>query len=49
MLDSRATLSDLTLLITQYEARIKQLQSENEVLRVEMAKAGIRIPLTDLS
>ncbi len=49
MLDSQATLSELTLLIAQYEARIKQLQSENTVLRYEMSKAGIQIPLESLS
>jgi hypothetical protein len=49
MLDSQTTLADLNLLIAQYETRIKQLQSENAVLKYEMAKAGIQIPLWNLS
>lgn len=49
LVDSQATLSELSLLIAQYETRIKQLQAENAVLRLEMTKAGISIPLTDLS
>lgn len=49
LVDSKATLSELGLLIAQYETRIKQLQAENAVLRLEMAKAGISIPLIDLS
>lgn len=49
LLDSQATLSELSLLIAQYETRIKQLQAENAVLRLEMTKAGISVPLSDLS
>jgi hypothetical protein len=49
LLNSQDTLSELNLLIAQYEARITKLQAENAVLRYEMAKAGISIPLTDLS
>lgn len=49
LVDSQATLSELSLLIAQYETRIKQLQAENAVLRLEMTKAGISIPLVELS
>jgi cell division protein FtsB len=49
VVDSKKTLAELTVIITQYEARIKQLQSENDVLRYEMAKAGMKIPLVALS
>lgn len=48
-IDPQSTLSQVNLLISQYEARIKQLEAENSVLRYEMAKAGIKIPLTDYS
>jgi hypothetical protein len=49
MLDTQETLSKLNLLIIQLEARIKQLQTENTVLRNEMVKAGIKIPLSEFS
>lgn len=49
MLDTQETLSKLNLLIVQLEARIKQLQAENTVLRNEMVKAGIKIPLSEFS
>jgi hypothetical protein len=47
MLDSTTTVSSLNLLISQYETRIKQLEAENSVLRNEMVKAGIKIPLSE--
>jgi hypothetical protein len=49
MLDSETTLAGLSLLIAQYEARIKKSEAENAVLRFQMAKAGIQIPIVDLS
>ncbi len=48
-IDPQSTLSQVNLLISQYEARIKQLEAENSVLRYEMAKAGIKIPLVEYS
>lgn len=38
---------ELNKLITQYEWQLKSLQAENNVLRNEVAKAGIKIPLSD--
>ena len=49
MLDSQTTLSQINLLVSQYESRIKQLESENAVLRLEMSKANIKIPLIEYS
>lgn len=49
MVDSSKTISDLTLLIEQYNARIRQLEAENVVLKNEIAKAGIKIPLDAFS
>lgn len=49
MVDSTKTISDLTLLIDQYNARIHQLEAENQVLKNEMVKAGIKIPLDAFS
>lgn len=49
LLDATATLSELQLLIAQYDARIKKLESENAVLRYQMAKAGIQIPLEEMT
>jgi hypothetical protein len=49
MLDSETTLAGLSLLIAQYEARIKKSEAENAILRFQMAKAGIQIPIVDLS
>jgi hypothetical protein len=48
-IDPQAALTQVNLLVAQYEARIKQLEAENSVLRYEMVKAGIKIPLTDYS
>ena len=48
-LDPTAAVSTLNLLISQYESRIKQLESENAILRNEMVKAGIKIPLSEYS
>lgn len=49
MLDPDSTISQLRLLIAQYDTRIKQLENENAILKYEMVKAGIKIPLTDYS
>lgn len=48
-LDPSWAISTLNLLISQYETKIKQLESENAVLRNEMVKAGIKIPLSEYS
>ncbi len=48
-IDPQSALTQVNLLVSQYEARIKQLEAENSVLRYEMTKAGIKIPLTDYS
>lgn len=48
-LDPSTAVNTLNLLISQYESRIKQLEAENAVLRNEMMKAGIKIPLSDYS
>ena len=48
-LSSEATLKQLILIVSQDEARIKYLESENALLRNEMVKAGIKIPLSDYS
>ena len=48
-LDPTTAVSTLNLLIGQYESRIKQLEAENAILRNEMVKAGIKIPLSDYS
>lgn len=48
-LDPSTAVNTLNLLISQYETRIKQLEAENAVLRNEMMKAGIKIPLSDYS
>ncbi len=47
--DPSSALSTLNILISQYESRIKQLEAENVVLRNEMVKAGIKIPLSEYS
>lgn len=49
MLDSQSTLAQMNLLVAQYESRIKQLEAENAVLRLEMIKANVKIPLVDYS
>ena len=48
-LSSEATLRQLILIVSQDEARIKYLESENALLRNEMVKAGIKISLSDYS
>lgn len=48
-LSTEDTLRQLILIVSQSEARIKQLESENAILRNEMAKAGIKISLTEYS
>jgi hypothetical protein len=42
-------LTELSSIITEYETLIKRLQSENDILRFEMAKAGMKIPMVALS
>ena len=49
MLDPQVTIGQMNLLVAQYDARIKQLESENAILKYEMLKAGIKIPLTEYS
>lgn len=49
MLDPTTTVDQLTLLLRQYDTRIKQLEAENAVLKQEIMKAGIKIPLADFS
>lgn len=49
MLDSNQTVQQLIVLINQYDTRIKQLENENNVLRVAMQKANIQIPLVEYS
>jgi hypothetical protein len=49
LVDSNEALTKMNLLVLQLEARIKQLQAENAVLKNEIAKAGIKIPLSDFS
>ena len=48
-IDPQSGLTQVNLLVSQYKSRIKQLEAENSVLRYEMTKAGIKIPLTDYS
>ena len=42
-------ITDLNSLISQYESQLKYLQAENSVLRNEISKAGIKIPLSEFS
>lgn len=48
-LSSEATLKQLILIVSQDEARIRYLESENALLKNEMVKAGIKITLSDYS
>jgi hypothetical protein len=48
-IDPQIALTQVNLLVSQYDARIRQLEAENTVLRYEMTKAGIKIPLIDYS
>ena len=48
-IDPQWALSQMNLLVSQYESRIKQLEAENTVLKYEMVKAGIKIPLDAFS
>ncbi len=45
-LTTEETLKQLILLVSQYDSRIRFLESENTILKNEMMKAGIKIPLT---
>lgn len=45
-LTTEETLKQLILLVSQYDSRIRFLESENAILKNEMMKAGIKIPLT---
>ncbi len=49
MLDPTTTVDQLSLLIKQYTVLINQLQAENTILKNEMMKANIKIPLSDFS
>lgn len=49
MLDPTTTVDQLSLLIKQYTVLISQLQAENTILKNEMMKANIKIPLSDFS
>lgn len=40
-------ITDLNRLLGQYESQLKYLQAENSVLRNEISKAGIKIPLSE--
>jgi len=44
--DTDTVLNQTKSVLDQYAARIKSLEIENQFLREEMAKAGIKIPLT---
>jgi hypothetical protein len=46
-LSTEETLKQLILLVSQYDSRLKYLESENALLKNEMMKAGIKIPLTE--
>ena len=46
-LSTEETLKQLILLVSQYDARIKFLESENNILKNEMVKAGIKISLAE--
>lgn len=48
-LSTEETLKQLILLVSQYDARIKSLEVENNILKNEMVKAGIKIPLSEYS
>lgn len=48
-LSTEETLKQLIILVSQYDARIKSLEAENNMLKNEMVKAGIKIPLTDFT
>ncbi len=41
--------AELNKIMSQYETQLKSLQAENNILRNEVAKAGIKIPLSDFS
>lgn len=47
--DTDSMVTQLKAIIDQYGARIKALETENAILRNEMMKAGIKIPLTAYS
>lgn len=46
-LSTEETLKQLIVLVSQYDARIKYLESENNILKNEMVKAGIKISLAE--
>ncbi len=48
-LSTEDTLKQLILLVSQYDARVKYLEAENNILKNEMVKAGIKIPLSEYS
>jgi hypothetical protein len=45
-IDTDTVLNQTKSVLDQYAKRIKSLEVENQFLREEMAKAGIKIPLT---
>lgn len=48
-LSTEDTLKQLILIVSQYDARIKVLETENGILKTEIMKAGIKIPMTDFT
>jgi len=44
--DTDTILNQTKSVLDQYATKIKTLEAENKLLREEMAKAGIKIPLT---
>lgn len=43
------TMTQIQSMLDQYAARVKVLENENQILKNEMAKAGIKIPLSVFS
>lgn len=48
-LSTEDTLKQLILIVSQYDARIKALEAENGILKTQVMKAGIKIPMTDFT
>ena len=48
-LDADSMVTQMTTIINQYGNRIKALEQENAILRNEIMKAGIQIPLSAYS
>lgn len=47
--DTDVIISQMKVILDQYGARVKALEAENAILRNEMMKAGIKIPLSAFS